>query len=193
MKKEVIVVPYDPSWPQTFQELKKVYQEVLVGLLLDIQHVGSTSVPGLAAKPKIDIDLVVENEIKKEEVIRRLEELGYVHVGDLGIAGREAFKRPSDKVPFHKNERSWPLHNLYVCIEGIPAVLNHLLFRDYLRQQPETAEAYGQLKKALAKAHPDDIDAYVEKKTAFIIEVLRKAGFPQQELKAIIEQNKAPG
>jgi GrpB-like predicted nucleotidyltransferase (UPF0157 family) len=69
-------------------------------------------------------------------------------------------------------------------------LLNHLYFRDYLRQPPETAAAYGRLKKT--NAYPDDINAYVEKKTTFIIDILRKAGFPETELAAIIAQNKAP-
>lgn len=191
MKKKVVVVPYDPSWPQVFQELKLVYEDMLGHLLLDIQHVGSTSVPGLAAKPKIDIDLVVENESKKQEALYFLKSLGYIHVGDLGIAGREAFKRTSESVPFTDNKRNWPAHNLYLCIEGITPLLNHLHFRDYLRQHPETAITYGELKKALADAYPNDMDSYIEKKTAFIIDTLRKSGFPQAKLTAIIQQNKA--
>ena len=192
MKKEVIVVPYDPSWPQTFKELEKVYEQGMGPLLLDIQHVGSTSVPGLTAKPKIDIDLIVEDQEKKRLVIQGLQAMGYVHVGDLGIPGREAFKRADEHTPRTEENRLWPAHNLYVCIKGLPALLNHLYFRDYLREHQEEAKTYGELKRKLAQAYPEDIDKYIEGKTPFIIEVLRKAGFPAAELDAIIERNKAP-
>ena len=191
MKKKVVVVAYDPSWPQLFEQLKAVYEQSLGDLLTDIQHVGSTSVPGLAAKPIIDIDLVVENEVKKQVAIIRLRSLGYTHVGDLGITGREVFKKTHGKMPFNNTSNLWPAHNLYMCIEGAPPLLNHLYFRDYLRAHPEMAKKYGTLKTDLAMAYRENIDGYIEHKTTFIIDVLQKAGFPQAELDAIIKQNKA--
>ncbi len=190
MKKKVVVTPYNPSWPHDFERLKSIFEKAVGEFLIDIQHVGSTSVPGLAAKPIIDIDLIVEDSAKMQKVIDGLKTIGYKHRGDLGIMGREAFKKNEDLSTEAGNQEKWPDHNLYACIEGIPALQNHLYLRDYLRQHPEDAKAYGQLKTELAKTYPDDIDSYIEKKTAFIISILAKTDFSKNELESFIQQNK---
>lgn len=191
MKKRIVVLPYDPGWANSFNRFKKVFEENAGKCLMDIQHVGSTSVPGLAAKPIIDIDLIVEDRENMQRLITALEKLGYRHVGDQGITGREAFKRDNPYVPNTGDRTIWPDHHLYACIKGAPALLNHLSVRDYLRRHAEAAQAYGALKKSLAEKYPYDIDAYVEKKTAFLIGILEKTDFPKAELTAIIQQNKA--
>ncbi len=152
-----------------------------------VEHVGSTAVPGLMAKPIIDIDVVVENNEKElKKTIDGLANLGYVHVGNLGIEGREVMKRNIQK----DKSDCLPNHNLYVCKKGASALNNHLGLRDYLRKNYEDKIAYGLLKQKLAKQFPYDIDAYVEGKTNFIVEVLKKIGFEKKNLTQIIKENK---
>lgn len=188
--KKIVVADYSPEWPLFFDSLKRIYQSVLDGLVLDIQHVGSTSVPGLAAKPTIDIDLIINDRSVLPAVIEKLEGLGYQHQGDLGITDRESFRRPSDEIPIDGSGRVWQKHNLYCCTKDSVSLRNHLQFRDYLREHPEKAFEYGELKKELAAQDPSDIDRYVMLKTPFITGILELTGFESGELDSITEQNK---
>ena len=130
------VVDYDPEWSLEFERLRAVYMQHLGCLNVDVQHVGSTSVPGLAAKPIIDIDIIVESEATVAAAIKALRELGYIHLGDRGIVGRQAFERASEDVPYSVAQHTWPLHHLYVCVAGGTSLRNHLVFRDYLGPCP---------------------------------------------------------
>ncbi len=161
--KDVVVLDYDPEWPQVFEALRSPVWSAVSDIAISVEHVGSTSVPGLAAKPVIDMDVVVP-EVNVAVGIVRLSALGYRHQGDLGILGREAFESPPDS----------PRHHLYLCPARSPALANHLAIRDYMRANTFAVRAYGDLKKRLAREHPNDIDAYVEAKTDFIVEVLRE-------------------
>jgi len=178
---EVIVVDYDPGWRRVFEEIRSSVLAGVSDIAIAIEHVGSTSVPGLAAKPVIDMDVVVADS-DMETGIGRLTALGYEHRGDLGIQGREAFGRPSGS----------PRHHLYLCPSGSPALANHLAIRDYLRRNASAASAYGELKKHLAREFPRDIDGYIEAKTGFIVGVLRKVGFPEDTLAEIERMNMRP-
>ena len=133
-----------------------------------IEHVGSTSVPGLPAKPIIDIDVVIESEDQLEDVAARLAAIGYEPRGDLGVTGRYAFKSPA----------GLPDHHLHVCARDNAELHRHLAFRDYLRSHHAEAVAYGRLKQSLAEAHPFDREAYTEGKTHWIERTLQLA---QQE------------
>jgi GrpB-like predicted nucleotidyltransferase (UPF0157 family) len=164
-KRKVLVVEYDASWPLTFASLRSPIWQALRGIALSVDHVGSTSVPGLAAKPIIDIDATVPSRAEMPAVIERLAALGYVHCGNLGIEDREAFESPV----------GLPAHHLYACVQGCAALANHLTIRDCLRRNLVTAAAYGQLKKKLAEQFPTDIDSYIAGKTNFLLEVLRGA------------------
>lgn len=177
----IIIEDYSPQWPVEYERLKKIYEQHLGHLAGDIQHVGSTSVPGLSAKPILDIDIIIDDENKLPTVIKILEGIGYAYAGDLGIKDRYAFRAPSS---------STVAHHLYVCLAGSDSLLNHLKFRDYLRANPEAAAQYGTLKKQLAIAFADDIDGYVEQKTAFITGVLERSGFAEDVIKAIALQNR---
>lgn len=190
MTKTVVVQDHDPQWPLMFERLKAVYAAHLADHKVDIQHVGSTSVPGLAAKPILDIDIIVQDESLVPELIEALAELGYEHEGDLGVSGREAFKRESGRVPYQAGVDQWPAHHLYVCLAGCASVENHLRFRAYLREHPEAVRAYGDLKKELARTYRHDIDSYVEAKTAFITEILARTGMSDDDLGGITAQNK---
>ena len=160
---EIAIVDYDLTWPAQFEEIagrvRAVFDDVA------IEHVGSTAVVGLAAKPIIDIDVIVPSVADVPDAIVRLATLGYTHQGDLGIPGREAFGWPPNTFR----------HNLYVCAEDSAELRRHLLFRDYLRAHPEAARRYGLLKRDLAARHVTDIDAYCEDKTEFVQWILTMA------------------
>ena len=175
---EVVVLDYDPDWPLVFEDLQSSVWAALSDIAIAIEHVGSTSVPGLAAKPVVDIDVVVaEDDVAMG--ITRLTSLGYEHRGDLGIPSREAFARPSGS----------PRHHLYLCPSGSPALANHLAIRDYLREHAGAASAYGELKKRLAREFPEDMDRYLAAKTDFLVGVLRRVGFQEDALAEIERMN----
>ena len=160
----VVLVDADPAWRDTFARIRERVAGALGDLALAIEHVGSTAVPGLPAKPIVDVDIVVPVG-GVSAAIERLATLGYVHRGDLGIAGREAFVRPPGTPP----------HHLYVCARDAPECRRHLLFRDFLRAHPDAALAYADLKRDLARRFRDDRAAYGQAKSAFVEDVLRRA------------------
>ena len=173
--RKVEIVKYDPEWPNIFRQLSAVISKFLDGLVLRIEHVGSTSVPNLDGKATIDFDVVIPSRNLLPEIIKRLEKLGYQHRGDLDVPGREAFRRNDDQVPQDGSGRTWMSHNLYVCEQENDELARHVKFRNYLRTHPTDAHAYAQLKYELARQFPYDIDAYAEAKTSFVKEQLAKA------------------
>ena len=189
-KKKITVVDYNPKWAIQFENLRYVLNEKLGDIILNIEHVGSTSVPGLKAKPIIDIDIVIEDPRNSlDQVVFRLNELGYNHLGDLGVSGREAFRGIDQTIPKTESKRNWPRHNLYVCTNGCMALNNHIMLRDYLREHPEAVVKYGNLKTRLSEKYPYDIDAYISGKTNFIVSSLRKMGMKEHEIKVIRKIN----
>jgi len=157
-----VISEYDPRWPALFCELRDGLPAGLRMRARSIEHIGSTAVPGLAAKPIIDIDVVVADEADVAEAIAMLAAAGYPHKGDAGVPGREAFDQPPHL----------PEHHLYVCVEGAGPLVAHLRLRDQLRANPGTAREYAALKRELAAAYGDDRTGYTEAKTAFIEAVL---------------------
>ena len=145
-----------------------------------IEHVGSTSVPGLAAKPVIDMGIVVPERQDVPTAIAKLASLGYVHRGNQGVEEREAFTVPPEL----------PSHNVYLYVEGSLPLRNHRALRDYLRANSEAAHTYGELKRSLAAQHADDIDAYIDGKTGFILEILEICGFSPTDLERIADANR---
>ena len=154
----VSIQDYDPSWPGTFINLSAKVKAALGPLVVTVEHIGSTAVPGLAAKPIIDLDVVLASSTDLPEAIRLLVTIGYVNEGDLGIAGREAFHSPAGE----------PSHHLYVLIEGAKELRRHLVFRDALRADNALRDKYAALKRGLAEAHPRDRNGYTDAKTDFI-------------------------
>ncbi|MBI4201880.1 MAG: GrpB family protein [Chloroflexi bacterium] len=171
----VIIVSYDPAWPQQFDSLQKAISVPLGPQALAIEHVGSTAVPRLPAKPIIDMDVVIASRDLLPQASERLSTLGYAHQGDLGVPGREAFGRTDDCTPWDGSGRTWPEHHLYVCAHDSLELARHLAFRNYLRANPDAARAYAALKRHLAKRYGNDREAYTQGKTAFVLEALRKA------------------
>lgn len=165
MKGIVRVVPYDPEWKNEFLKIKAMIVDFTGDLIIGVEHVGSTAVEGLASKPIIDIDVVITSYDVFPTVKDRLSEIGFEHEGSLGVEGREAFKRTfiDGFMPYH----------LYVCPKDGKGYLEHIVFRDYLRNHPEAVKAYGELKVRLAEQFRTDITAYVNAKHEFIQSILR--------------------
>jgi len=186
----IIVEDYNPQWTWDFLALKAVYEKKLIDIDCQIIHVGSTSVEGLAAKPIIDVDIVVKTPEDIKKCIQLLEQLGYIHAGQRGIEGRESFDRTDECVPYNGENKKWRDHHLYVCMEGINALENHLKLKAFLQSRPEAVRAYSDLKKELAKKYAHDIDSYIAEKTDLIVGFLQQAGMDEDVLKGIKNQNK---
>lgn len=159
---------YDPRWPEQFKELRDRIAAAMGPLVLAIEHVGSTSVPNMCAKPIIDLDVIVRPE-DVPAAISAVEALGYRHEGNLGVNGREAFRWVAE----------FPEHHLYLCPQGSPALERHLLVRDYLRRHPEAAREYAEVKRQLAQKYHDNRTKYQAAKAEFVDALMEKA---RQEL-----------
>ncbi len=166
--KKVTVLPYDPQWSQHFEAIRQELAPALGNLALTIEHVGSTSVKGLAAKPIIDIDVVIRDTTPLSDVIAALADIGYEHEGNLGIPRREAF-RYEEKPHLHK-------HHLYVCPRNSRELHRHITFRDYLRSHPEAAREYGRVKETAARLFPEDMDRYMAYKAPCIARLYEECG-----------------
>jgi GrpB-like predicted nucleotidyltransferase (UPF0157 family) len=173
------VVDHDPAWSGRFEVLRDRCRRALVGVpVVAIEHVGSTSVPGLAAKPVIDVDIVVERA-HVDAASAALVDIGFEPLGDLGIVDRYAFRAPADC------ERT----NAYVVVDGSVSLRNHLAVRDRLRRDPRMRDRYGELKRRLA-GETDDLEAYVAGKSSLLQEILSDAGFDERERAEIAAGNR---
>jgi len=164
--RRVTVVPYDTRWSRLFEEeadeLAAIFGEEIVG----IHHIGSTAIPGIYAKPIVDI-LVEVREIDKIEALNlEMAERGCVPQGEFGIRARRFFIKGSE------GRRT---HHVHVFQTGDAEVERHLAFRDYLRVHPKEAQAYSRLKQHLVSRFPNDIDSYMDGKNDWIKETERKA------------------
>ena len=166
--KHVAVVSYDEAWANNFIDIRNDIQEVMGDLALRIEHVGSTSVRGLSAKPVVDIDVVIKDYSVFDEVVTKLRSIGYHHEGNLGISGREAFR--------YEGKEHLLKHHLYVCTEYSKELKRHLAFRDYLQSHDEAREEYSRIKEEGARLYPYEIDKYIEFKSPFIEEIYTKIG-----------------
>ncbi len=166
MNKRIIeVVEYDPNWTVIFEAEKKLLMDTLGALVEKINHIGSTSVPGLAAKPVIDIILEVTSLYALDELNSKMESIGYFPKGEFGIPGRRYFQKGG-------NNRT---HQIHAFKTGDPTIDRHYAFRDYLKSNPGIAKEYAILKKAVAKSCENDIERYCDGKDAFIKEHELKA------------------
>lgn len=148
-----IVVAYDPIWPKEFAALASVLAEALGPIAREIHHVGSTAIPGMAAKPILDIDVELAPGVHAAAVSAALARLGYEYQGDQGISGRYAYRSLSPAVPFCKERAVWPHHHLYVCPHDSMELERHLRFRNRLRSSAQLRKEYLQVKQeALARA-----------------------------------------
>ena len=165
---KVVVLPYSEEWKRAFEAIKAELLSAVGHLIEGIEHVGSTSVEGLSAKPCIDVDIVIRDYTVFPAVVQGLQQIGYLHEGDLGIKEREAFAY-SDKPHLYP-------HHLYVCPAHSAELHRHLTFRDHLRSHPEDAALYGAVKEEGARLYPNDIDGYIAHKEPCIRALYQKCG-----------------
>ena len=163
-----IVLPYDVAWQSAFEKIKGEIEEAIGDLIIGIEHVGSTSVEGMSAKPCIDIDVIIKNYSVFPAVVDDLKAIGYIHEGDLGIKDREAFK--------YSGKEHLQMHHLYVCPQYSEELHRHIVFRDFLRNDPEAVKKYSLIKEKAAELFPNDIDGYIEYKSPCIEELYKKCG-----------------
>ena len=164
----VIVAPYDVAWKSAFEDIKIEIESALGDLIIGIEHVGSTSVEGMSAKPCIDVDVIIKDYSVFDAVVDKFASIGYIHEGDLGIKDREAFK--------YTDKPHLMTHHLYVCPQNSEELNRHITFRDFLRSNTEAARKYSSVKEVAAELFPNDIDKYIEYKSPCIEELYKQCG-----------------
>lgn len=166
--KNVIVLPYDKLWKENFEKIAAELTTALNDYIICIEHVGSTSVEGLSAKPCIDIDVVISDYSVFPTVVALLEQIGYIHEGNLGIKDREAFK--------YTGKEHLQLHHLYVCPLDSEELKRHIVFRTFLRDNKDAVEEYSRVKEEAARLFPQDIKKYMEYKSACVEKLYTECG-----------------
>ena len=161
---KVTVETYDPAWKSDFEKIKSEIETALGNLIISVEHVGSTAVEGMSAKPCIDIDVVIKDYSVFDRVVQILASIEYIHEGDLGIKGREAFD--------YTNKPHLKKHHLYVCPQDSEELRRHLAFKNFLKANPDAAKKYSAIKEEGAKLFPGDIDKYIEYKSHYIEEII---------------------
>ena len=157
----MLIEKYSPNWPRFFKDIKREIENALYGIDYNIEHIGSTSVPYLDAKPIIDIDIIYSTQADFLRIKAGLEKAGYYHNGDQGIKDREVFKRDGKSV----NEILDSVkHHLYVCPVNSQALERHLLSRDYLKKNNWARLEYQQMKYELAEKANQNRKRYAELK-----------------------------
>lgn len=162
----VEVVAPDEGWPGMFAEAAAWLQGVFGANVVRIHHIGSTAIPGVWAKPIIDMLLEVADIEQVDGLNEVLAAAGYVAYGEFGLAGRRYFPRTIN------GRRS---HNLHIYQHGNPVIVRHLAFRDYMIAHPDEAQVYSELKASLAAQFPHDFEAYMEGKDGYIKEMEQRA------------------
>ena len=140
--RKIVVQPYNKAWESAFCNIKADVENALGDLIIGIEHVGSTAVEGMSAKPCIDVDVVIRDYSVFDAVAAKLAAIGYVHEGNLGIKDREAFK--------YSDKPHLMTHHLYVCPQNSEELHRHITFRDYLRSDPEAVKRYSAVKETAA-------------------------------------------
>jgi GrpB-like predicted nucleotidyltransferase (UPF0157 family) len=176
MSERVIVMPYDPRWKDEYASESLDVTRCLGDNVFGIHHIGSTAIPGIHAKPIIDILVEVRDIGAVDACNHLMEDSGYEPMGEFGIRNRRYFRKD--------NALGVRSHHVHVFQAGDAEVTRHLNFRDYLRATPIVAREYSDLKRSLAVAHPEDIKKYMEGKNAFIKHVIARAEIWRQEARA---------
>lgn len=173
------VVPYSKDWPVQFTAVAaKLRQALRTVPVVSIEHVGSTSVPGLPAKPVLDIDVIVERQ-HVVSALSALAAIGYIQRGDLGVPDREALTAPDEG----------PRRHVYVCVAGTLHLRNHLAVRDVLRRRPDLRDRYAAVKTELARDPHMDIATYLAGKSSVLQEVLALSDLSEEEKATIYRLN----
>ncbi|MFN0075561.1 MAG: GrpB family protein [Prosthecobacter sp.] len=161
------VVPHDPVWKQQYAREAELITSALNDMAAKLHHIGSTAISDIAAKPIIDILIEIDDLRELDARSSAMEQLGYEAMGEFGIPGRRYFRK-NDAFGIRT-------HQIHAFETGSPGALRHLAFRGYMIAHPAAAQAYGALKERLAQQHPDDFEAYMDGKDAFIKEHEAKA------------------
>jgi len=167
--KRVIVVSYDSKWNDEFQKIKLYLEKMLKNSIIEIEHVGSTSIEGLSAKPIIDIDVIIKNYDNFQDVKYCLESLGYYHKGDLGIKDREAFG--------YDEKYEFMTHHLYVCPQDSDELKKHIAFRDYLRTHIKIGRNIVKLNHKLQRGIQQISIVIWKEKVLVLSKFIRKLGY----------------
>jgi GrpB-like predicted nucleotidyltransferase (UPF0157 family) len=167
MSTQVVVVPFEPHWVESFSHARDEAAVAIGPTLTAFHHIGSTSIPGIYAKPIIDMLAVVSDPGALDQRAPEMKSIGYAPMGEFGIPGRRYFRRDDST-----GTRTHQIHAFQV---GSPHIERHLAFRDFMRAHPAVATQYSELKRRLAAAHPHDIEAYMDGKDAFIEQVETRA------------------
>ena len=173
----MLIQEYKESWNEDFKAVKSIINDALMNLNISIEHIGSTAVPKLAAKPIIDIDIVYETDVAFETMKKGLEKIGYYHNGNQGIINREVFKRG---MWGNKHQiLNTITHHLYVCPVDSEELQRHITFRNYLIDNEAARTEYQQLKYEIAAAVNQDKKQYAAlkevKARTFINDILAKS------------------
>ena len=166
MSQHIIVRDYDPLWIEKYREESSLVKDILAENCVAIYHIGSTSVPGLAAKPIIDIMAVVRSLAEVDSVAENFSEIGYEYLGEFGITGRRYLRKGGD-------ERTHQIHIFQA--DDWKNIGRHLAFRDYMRTHEKERDEYAIIKKSLAQRFPYDIDGYCDGKESFVREIEKRA------------------
>lgn len=164
---KVIVVAHNPHWKEAFRAEKESIADALGDNAVAIHHIGSTAIPGIFAKPIIDILIAVKSLKELDEHSSKLAQLGYEAKGEFGIPGRRYFRKD--------DAHEIRTHQIHAFETGDPNIARHLAFRDFLIAHPPEAQVYSKLKQRLATLHPNDIEAYIAGKDAYVKEHEAKA------------------
>jgi len=163
----LLVVPHSRAWHDAFLDEANAIMHALGATVVDLQHIGSTAIRNIAAKPTIDMLLFVRDLDELDGKTDALEAMKYEAKGEFGIVGRRYFRKD--------DAQGVRTHHLHAFRSGDPEGVRHIAFRDYMNAQPDCASAYGQLKLTLAARHANDAEAYMDGKYAFVKEHERKA------------------
>ncbi|PPB50149.1 GrpB family protein [Arthrobacter pityocampae] len=175
----IILEPHSPDWARQFRAVADALEVALSGLLIvSIEHVGSTAIPDLPAKPILDIDIIVQRDVVPA-AIEALERAGYAHRGDLGVPDRAAFAAPDET----------PSRNVYLCVDGTLHLRNHLAVRAALLTHPALRDRYGAVKRQLAGDPSMNIHRYVAGKSAVLRDILAVSDLTAEEKDEIYDLN----
>jgi len=163
--RKVEVSPYNGQWVMSFEEEASKLHRIFGSEIIEIYHIGSTSVKGLKAKPIIDMMPIVKDINRIDKYNDAMAAIGYEAKGENGLPGRRYFQKGGDQ----------RTHHVHIYQVGNPEIERHLAFRDYLREHPMVAKKYGNLKEELSQRFPYDIESYIKGKDSLAIEIERKA------------------
>jgi GrpB-like predicted nucleotidyltransferase (UPF0157 family) len=164
---KVEVVPHDPRWRDSFETESRRIAEALGENVVAIHHIGSTAIPGIHAKPVVDLLIEVGDIAEVDGRSPEMESIGYEVKGEYGIPGRRYFRKDDPE--------GTRTHNVHAFQAGSEQVARHLAFRDYMIAHPTDAQRYSELKRKLTAAHPHSIEDYMDGKDGFIQEMDRRA------------------